>query len=153
MRSPLPLTDGASPPGHLRGHDRVREFSWEDSRPEPGRLLSASWRRRDRGRGRGRGQNMRWRAMPANSCSRCGASAATSAELLARPDAGVEPIAFAAGSRPATCRGVPWIDLSRPSGGIRYELWHRTRPGGAPRRRRRARTEPRSVRRCGAPLA
>jgi glycosyltransferase involved in cell wall biosynthesis len=50
-------------------------------------------------------------------------------ELLARlPDAGVEPIAFAAGGRPRNVPArVPWIDLGRPSGSVRYELWHRTR--------------------------
>ena len=50
-------------------------------------------------------------------------------ELLARlPDAGVEPIAFAAGSRPRNKPGrVPWIENGRPSGSNRYELWHRTR--------------------------
>jgi glycosyltransferase involved in cell wall biosynthesis len=39
---------------------------------------------------------------------------------------GVDPVAFAAGDRP---RGVParipWIDLGRPHGSVRYELWHR----------------------------
>jgi glycosyltransferase involved in cell wall biosynthesis len=50
-------------------------------------------------------------------------------ELLARlAAAGAEPVAFAAGSRPRNVPGrVPWIDLGRPTGSVRYELWHRTR--------------------------
>ncbi|MGH8976637.1 MAG: glycosyltransferase family 4 protein [Acidimicrobiia bacterium] len=50
-------------------------------------------------------------------------------ELLARlASAGAEPIAFAAGARPRNVPApVPWIDLGRPAGSMRYELWHRTR--------------------------
>jgi glycosyltransferase involved in cell wall biosynthesis len=49
--------------------------------------------------------------------------------LLARlPGVGVEPIAFAAGPRPASLPPpVPWIDLGRPVGSARYEMWHRLR--------------------------
>ena len=49
--------------------------------------------------------------------------------LVARlPAFGVEPVAFAAGSRPRTIpAAVPWIDLGPPHGSVRYELWHRTR--------------------------
>ncbi len=44
------------------------------------------------------------------------------------PDHGVEPIAFAAGTRPrSVARRVPWIDLGAPHGSARYELWHRLR--------------------------
>jgi glycosyltransferase involved in cell wall biosynthesis len=44
------------------------------------------------------------------------------------PDHGVEPIAFAAGTRPrSVARRVPWIDLGGPHGSTRYELWHRLR--------------------------
>jgi glycosyltransferase involved in cell wall biosynthesis len=49
--------------------------------------------------------------------------------LVARlPAFGVEPVAFAAGSRPRTMpAAVPWIDLGPPHGSVRYELWHRAR--------------------------
>jgi glycosyltransferase involved in cell wall biosynthesis len=49
--------------------------------------------------------------------------------LLAHlPREGVEVVAFAAGRRPATVAPhVPWIDLGRPHGSLRYELWHRVR--------------------------
>ncbi len=41
---------------------------------------------------------------------------------------GVDPIAFAAGARPAgVAPRVPWIDLGSPHGSVRYELWHRVR--------------------------
>jgi glycosyltransferase involved in cell wall biosynthesis len=42
------------------------------------------------------------------------------------PDAGVDVIAFGAGPRPrhAPAR-VPWVDLGRPHGSTRYELWNR----------------------------
>jgi len=44
------------------------------------------------------------------------------------PEFGVEPIAFAAGERPrSVSRQIPWIDLGRPRGSLRYELWHRLR--------------------------
>lgn len=44
------------------------------------------------------------------------------------PDFGVRPIAFAAGPRtPGVSPRVPWLDLGRPNGSIRYELWHRFR--------------------------
>lgn len=50
----------------------------------------------------------------------------TIAMLTRLPDAGVEPIAFASGPRPA---GVPpdiaWVDLGPPRGALRYEAWHR----------------------------
>jgi glycosyltransferase involved in cell wall biosynthesis len=43
-------------------------------------------------------------------------------------DAGVEPIAFAAGARPNGVNPrVPWIDLGWPRGSLRYELWHQLR--------------------------
>jgi glycosyltransferase involved in cell wall biosynthesis len=50
-------------------------------------------------------------------------------ELLGRlPDVGVEPVAFAAGARPARAPArVPWIDLGPPHGSARYELWNRLR--------------------------
>jgi glycosyltransferase involved in cell wall biosynthesis len=39
---------------------------------------------------------------------------------------GVEAVAFAAGDRPRGIPAhVPWIDLGRPHGSVRYELWHR----------------------------
>src|ERR1700730_11957443 len=42
--------------------------------------------------------------------------------------AGVDPIAFAAGARPAgLASSVPWIDLGSPHGSVRYEMWHRFR--------------------------
>jgi glycosyltransferase involved in cell wall biosynthesis len=49
--------------------------------------------------------------------------------MLARlGDVGVDPIAFAAGARPAgLAQRVPWIDLGSPHGSVRYELWHRLR--------------------------
>lgn len=41
------------------------------------------------------------------------------------PDAGVDPVAFAAG---ASVEGIqPWVDLGAPHGSLRYELWHRFR--------------------------
>jgi glycosyltransferase involved in cell wall biosynthesis len=44
------------------------------------------------------------------------------------PAVGVDLVAFAAGARPAhVAPHVPWIDLGRPTGGARYELWHRAR--------------------------
>jgi glycosyltransferase involved in cell wall biosynthesis len=50
-------------------------------------------------------------------------------ELLARlPEAGGEAVAFAAGRRPSDAPPrAPWIDLGRPHGRVRYELWHRVR--------------------------
>jgi glycosyltransferase involved in cell wall biosynthesis len=48
--------------------------------------------------------------------------------LKTLPAAGVDLIAFAAGNRPAGIPPrVPWVDLGRPSGSARYELWHRIR--------------------------
>src|SRR6266513_2199001 len=49
--------------------------------------------------------------------------------MLARlGDVGVDPIAFAAGARPAgLAQRVPWIDLGSPHGSVRYEMWHRFR--------------------------
>jgi len=42
------------------------------------------------------------------------------------PGVGVDPVAFAAGERPrGVAARVPWIDLGRPHGSARYELWHR----------------------------
>ena len=46
--------------------------------------------------------------------------------LRALPGAGVEPLAFAAGARPGDL-DVAWVDLGRPRGAVRYELWHRLR--------------------------
>jgi glycosyltransferase involved in cell wall biosynthesis len=43
----------------------------------------------------------------------------------ALPRAGVEPTAFAAG--PAVDGIAPWVDVGRPRGALRYELWHRLR--------------------------
>ncbi len=44
------------------------------------------------------------------------------------PAQGVEPVAFAAGTRPrSVARRVPWIDLGPPRGSTRYEMWHRLR--------------------------
>jgi glycosyltransferase involved in cell wall biosynthesis len=41
---------------------------------------------------------------------------------------GVETVAFGAGPRPASLHAeVPWIDLGRPRGSLRYEMWHRLR--------------------------
>lgn len=52
----------------------------------------------------------------------------THALLRGLPAAGVDAIAFAAGRRPPDVPGaVPWIDLGRPHGSARYELWHRIR--------------------------
>ena len=47
--------------------------------------------------------------------------------LLAHiPRQGVDVVAFAAGPRPTSVAPhVPWIDLGRPHGSMRYELWHR----------------------------
>ncbi len=49
--------------------------------------------------------------------------------LLARlPSEGVDPVAFAAGTRPADLpAAVDWIDLGAPRGALRYEAWHRLR--------------------------
>jgi glycosyltransferase involved in cell wall biosynthesis len=42
--------------------------------------------------------------------------------------AGVDVVAFAAGSRPSdVAPAVPWIDLGWPRGSLRYEAWHRLR--------------------------
>jgi glycosyltransferase involved in cell wall biosynthesis len=39
---------------------------------------------------------------------------------------GVEAVAFGAGARPQSLHpDVPWLDLGRPRGSLRYELWHR----------------------------
>jgi glycosyltransferase involved in cell wall biosynthesis len=44
------------------------------------------------------------------------------------PATGVDLVAFAAGPRPAgVAPHVPWVNLGRPSGSARYELWHRLR--------------------------
>ena len=44
------------------------------------------------------------------------------------PNFGVKPIAFAAGPRTSgVSPRVPWLDLGRPTGSARYELWHRFR--------------------------
>lgn len=44
------------------------------------------------------------------------------------PGAGIELVAFATGPRPdGLPEGVPWVDLGRPAGSLRYELWHRLR--------------------------
>jgi glycosyltransferase involved in cell wall biosynthesis len=49
--------------------------------------------------------------------------------LLKRlPGVGVDLVTFAAGARPANVAPhVAWVDLGRPTGSARYELWHRTR--------------------------
>ena len=41
------------------------------------------------------------------------------------PRAEVEPVAFAAGPRPAGLDGVRYVDLGWPRGPLRYEAWHR----------------------------
>jgi glycosyltransferase involved in cell wall biosynthesis len=47
------------------------------------------------------------------------------------PATGVDLVAFAAGPRPAgVAPHVPWVDLGRPTGSARYELWHRFRRFG-----------------------
>ena len=46
--------------------------------------------------------------------------------LRALPGAGVEPLAFATGPRPADVTGS-WVALGPPRGPVRYELWHRFR--------------------------
>ena len=46
--------------------------------------------------------------------------------VRALPEAGVTPLPFGAGPRPAGIDG-PWTDLGRPGGSARYELWHRLR--------------------------
>lgn len=46
--------------------------------------------------------------------------------VAALPHQGVEPLPFAAGARPADLDAT-WVDLGRPSGSARYELWHRLR--------------------------
>lgn len=52
----------------------------------------------------------------------------TSALLAHLGAVGVEPVAFAAGRRPYTVPApVPWVDLGRPRGSLRYEAWHRVR--------------------------
>jgi len=50
-------------------------------------------------------------------------------ELLQElPATGGEAVAFAAGPRPSRApKRIPWIDLGRPHGSVRYELWNRTR--------------------------
>jgi glycosyltransferase involved in cell wall biosynthesis len=48
--------------------------------------------------------------------------------LKTLPAAGVDLVAFAAGPRPAGVPPrIPWVDLGRPTGSVRYELWHRAR--------------------------
>ena len=48
--------------------------------------------------------------------------------LKVLPATGVDLVAFAAGERPAGIPPrIPWVDLGRPTGSIRYELWHRIR--------------------------
>jgi glycosyltransferase involved in cell wall biosynthesis len=50
------------------------------------------------------------------------------AALKHLPAAGVDLVAFAAGARPGNVAPqVPWINLGRPTGSARYELWHRAR--------------------------
>ena len=46
--------------------------------------------------------------------------------VTALPGAGVTPVAFAAGPRPAGIAG-PYVDVGRPGGALRYEAWHRWR--------------------------
>lgn len=44
------------------------------------------------------------------------------------PATGIEIVPFATGPRPERVPdGVPWVDLGRPAGSLRYELWHRFR--------------------------
>ena len=41
---------------------------------------------------------------------------------------GIDPVAFAAGPRPADLPATTeWVDLGAPRGGLRYEMWHRLR--------------------------
>ena len=49
----------------------------------------------------------------------------------ALPGAGVTPRPFGAGPRPDGVVGT-WDDLGRPTGGLRYELWHRLRRPAVP---------------------
>lgn len=52
----------------------------------------------------------------------------TGALLAALPGTGLDVVAFGAGPRPdGAAPGVPWVDLGRPRGSARYELWHRFR--------------------------
>lgn len=46
--------------------------------------------------------------------------------IAALPGQGVTPAPFAAGPRPPGQTGS-WTDIGRPSGSVRYELWHRLR--------------------------
>lgn len=48
-------------------------------------------------------------------------------EIMRRlPRFGVDAVAFASGDRPRSVPPrIPWIDLGRPGGSLRYELWHR----------------------------
>lgn len=46
--------------------------------------------------------------------------------VAALPGQCVTPVSFGAGPRPASVAGA-WVDLGRPGGGVRYELWHRLR--------------------------
>src|SRR5262245_6387694 len=50
-------------------------------------------------------------------------------EVMRRlPGCGIEAVAFGAGDRPRSVPArIPWIDLGRPYGSVRYELWHRFR--------------------------
>jgi glycosyltransferase involved in cell wall biosynthesis len=44
------------------------------------------------------------------------------------PPVGVDLVAFAAGARPpGVAPHVPWVDVGRPGGSLRYEMWHRLR--------------------------
>lgn len=44
------------------------------------------------------------------------------------PSQGVDPLALAAGPRPATISAsTDWVDLGPPRGALRYEMWHRLR--------------------------
>ena len=46
--------------------------------------------------------------------------------VAALPGAGVTPVAFAAGPRPAGIAGA-YVDVGRPGGAVRYDAWHRWR--------------------------
>ena len=94
-------------------------------RPEPRRAAIAGSRRRDRRRA----DESRVPRRPAAAAGARAASAATSASCSRGCPT---PASSRSRSRPAAARAtcparVPWIDLGRPYGSIRYELWHRTR--------------------------
>ena len=109
-----------------RGHDRVAHVLVGRHRASARRRATASCAATSR-----RASAMKVACTPASCCSPSrAASAATSASApRALPDRGCRARRVRRRrSPPQRRRAVPWIDLGRPHGSMRYELWHRLAP-------------------------